>query len=110
MKSALLALVALLFSCSPTTVAEVNSVFNDVDTACTAEVLATSVIPPGTSPGLVAGDIAVACGIAEMFIPDLEKVVAMFETQNPTTATTYAPSPLALKKHAEKVRAFGDGK
>jgi hypothetical protein len=89
-----------------TACAAAQAVWTDIQTACEAEALASSVIPPGTEVSTVAADVALACDVAEALVPDLEKVVQAFVAAQADAGTApsgpYVPSPMAQKKKAAK--------
>jgi hypothetical protein len=92
--------VVIVLACSQSAT---QAVFTDAETACQAIVLATSVIPPGTPASTVAGDVQIACDLAESLLPDIEKVVVAFEAGSDAgSVTAYVPSPLAVKARSAK--------
>lgn len=93
-----------LVACTPAQIAATNAVFTDVQTACQAEALATSVIPAGTEASAVAKDVAAACGIANTLLPWVQNVVTSWMAAQTAaglvpSVPTYSPTPM-LKKHA----------
>jgi hypothetical protein len=75
---------------------------SDSQEACKAEELAASLIPSGTTPGLVAGDLSLACGIDLAYAPKLEADVLAFENAqldagtSPEAGAVYRPGPKLL--------------
>jgi hypothetical protein len=76
--------------------------------ACEILVLATSVIPIGTDPSMVANDIKAGCGIVESATQYLISVVQAYMVDRadagigaPATAGPYIPSPF-VKRTAKK--------
>lgn len=93
-----------LAACTPAEIAATNAVFTDVQTACQAEALASSVIPAGTEASVVAKDVASACGIASTLLPWVQNVVTSWMAAQAAAGTvpsvpTYSPTPM-LKKRA----------
>jgi hypothetical protein len=91
---------AALFGC-----AEAKAILTDVQIGCTAEALATSVIPPNTPAAQVAADIEIACNITMTVDTDVQAIVNAYEANQAeagVTATAYVPSPMATKKRAGK--------
>lgn len=84
--------------------AGLKAVFTDIQVACQAEVLATSVIPPGTPVATVAGDIELACDIAVSLDAKVQNVVAAYEASQADAGVTgaYKASPLVVAKKAAK--------
>lgn len=86
------------------TLAQTSAVFTDIEVACEAEALATSVIPTGTPAATVAADIEVACNLVDSQLPDIIKVVTAFEAQQasvgsaPPAGVLYTPSPMVKGK------------
>jgi hypothetical protein len=92
----LFAAFLMVFSCKTE-----QAIFTDVQVACQAEALATSVIPPGTPVALVAADVELACDLTLAVDTDVQAVVAAYEAAQAeagVSATVYVPSPLAQKK------------
>lgn len=86
---AALCLFGLAGAVEACTAAQVKQVFTDIEVACEAEVLASSVIPAGTEPAVVAQDVAMACNLSTTLLPDIEQVVVAY-----MGATLVAPSQL----------------
>lgn len=97
-----LVLVALYVACTPSEVQTIDTVLGDASKACALEEIAGAVIPPGTPAGLVAGDVALGCGLATADIPKVESWVASLERSQaeagtaPDAGTVYRPGPRAL--------------
>jgi hypothetical protein len=94
-------------ACTPAQINTLNAIFTAADTACEAEVLASSIIPAGTSTSVVANDIAVACNIELALVPQIQAVVDSFEASQASLGTTpassvYVPSPLVIRARAAK--------
>jgi len=84
---------------------QAQAIFTDVQVACQAEALATSIIPPGTPVAQVAQDVELACDLTEAVDADVQAVVAAYEAAQAeagVSATTYIPTPMATKKRALK--------
>jgi len=81
-------------TCTP---AESRTIFTVIQTVCQAEVLATSVIPTGTSVATVAADIEQACNMLDAQLPAIEQVVTQWENDQAVAGTapqgSYVASP-----------------
>jgi hypothetical protein len=86
------------------------TVLTDSQEACKAEELAASLVPTGTAPGLVAGDLSLACGIDLAYAPKLERDVLAFENAqldagtSPEAGVLYKPGPKLIAAMQTRVR------
>jgi hypothetical protein len=90
--------------CTPAQQATAGAVFNDIQTACQAAVLASSVIPAGSPVAPIAADIEIACDIAVTLDKDVQAVVAAYEAAEGDAGVTgpYKASPLVAVKRLTK--------
>ena len=96
-----LAVVALCPAAYLASCALFRTVLSDTQIACQTEVLASSIIPPGTPLQPVVSDVTMACGIADALIPDVQAIVAAYIAAQAeagvSTAAAYVPSPMVLR-------------
>jgi hypothetical protein len=113
----ILAYVALVLTVAPVaclTPAEQAEVLTAEQDGCKDAVLASSIIPIGTNPTIVTADIQAACELLETTTSYVTAVVVAFEADMvdggtaPPAGAVYVPSPMAMRAHARRVKAFGD--